>query len=107
MAFLNCMPISSSICSRDLAFISTTTLSVCLVFWADSVKVVSNDGSETSDSVKLALEKTDVVKYSSYDTGTHKFENTLGSVVVFDTADPEGTSPAEVFTATSHSSEAQ
>ena len=70
-----------------------------------TVKVVSNDESESPDSVKLPLEKTDVVKESSYDTGTKKFENTLGAVVVFCTGDPEGTSPAEVFTATPHSSE--
>lgn len=62
------------------------------------------DVSETTDA-ELDLEQCDVVESSSYDTGTHEFQNTLQGLVVFGHTSPQVASPDTVFTAKEHSTE--
>ena len=63
MALRNCSPASSSMSSSDLAFIRTTTLSVCpLLSWADSDGVSS--AADSSD--RMNVFRRDICKdYSS------------------------------------------
>lgn len=62
------------------------------------------DVSETTDA-ELDLEQCDVVESSSYDTGTHEFQNTLQGLVVFGHTSPQAASPDTVFQAQEHSTE--